>query len=245
MRQALVIARHTLAEHIRSWQFLVEVLPAAAIVALFFKYVPLKGNYAQFAAIVGLYLLLQAVVTTALIFSAAARARSYSVLARLERRWPFFLGKLLAAITAVGVTYLLLLAYLLLTRLLGFAAGQDARFLLGMGSLAMLLNVVTVSTFTALVMPLTARALVRYIVLGLFALSVFSYSVADVPSQLRLLVAPFQALTFPILYVYTLAHNPDLSTTSLVALAANVIYLLLALLLARAFFRRRELLFAP
>lgn len=244
MRSIFTITGHTISEHLRSWQFLAELLPAAGIIAVFFKYVPIHGNYDQFAAIVGAYLLLQAILTTALIFTSAAKARSYPVLARLTTRWPFFVGKLLAALLLVFATYALLLAYLLPTRLLSFTPEQDPWFYLLVGSGAMLLNVLTISALTALAMPLISGSAVRLIILALFALSIFSYSVADVPTQLRFLVAPFNALTFPILFTYQLAHNPQFESWTPIALAANLLYLVVALLLAHYFFSRRELLLA-
>ena len=244
MRSIFTITGHTISEHLRSWQFLAELLPAAAIVAIFFKYQSDKGTYNEFAAIIGAYTVLQAIITTALIFTSATRARSYPVLARLTTRWPFYVGKLLAAILLVFATYALLLAYLLPTRLLTFAPEQNPWLYLAVGSGAMLLNVVTISAITALAMPLISRSVVRLTILGLLALSVFSYSVADVPTQLRFLVAPFNALTFPMLFTYQLAHNPEYQSWTLLALATNLLYLLIALLLARYFFSRRELLLA-
>ncbi len=244
MRSTFTITGHTISEHLRSWQFLAELLPAAAIVAIFFKYASDKGTYNEFAAIIGAYTVLQAVFTTALIFASATKARSYPVLARLTTRWPFFIGKLLAAILLVFATYTLLLAYLLPTRLLSFAPDQNPWFYLPVGSGAMLLNVVTLSTITALAMPLVSRSAVRLTILALFALSVFSYSVADVPTQLRFLVAPFNALTFPFLFTYQLAHNPAFESWTPLALATNLLYLIIALLVARYSFSRRELLLA-
>lgn len=244
MRQIFAITGHTISEHFRSWQFLAELLPPAAIIALFFKYVPLNGNYDQFAATIGAYLILQAVLTTALIFSQANRARSYTVLAHLASRWPFLFAKLIASILLVFASYALLLAYLLPTHLLSFAAGENGWLDLLVGSSAMILNVITISAITALAMPVVSGSTVRLIILALLALSVFSYSIADIPTQLRFLVAPLNALTFPFLFTYQLAHHPEFQPWTAVALATNLLYLVLALLLARFFFSRRELLLA-
>jgi hypothetical protein len=244
MRQIFTLTGHTLSEHFRSWQFLAELLPPAAIIALFFKYVSQSGNYDQFAATIGAYLILQSVLTTALIFAQANHARSYTVLAHLASRWPFFVAKLLASILLVFASYVLLLAYLLPTRLLSFAPGENAWFDLLLGSGAMLLNVVTICAITALVMPLVSGSTLRLLILTLLALSVFSYSVADIPQPLRFLAAPFNALTFPFLFTYQLAHHPEFQPWTPLALATNLLYLVLALLLARFFFSRRELLLA-
>ncbi len=264
MRQTRLIANHALAKQLRSWQFLLALLPAIAVITFLFKD-RYKADVDFYGTMIGGYLIAQTVLTTSLVFRAAAQHTAYPVIARLRTRTPYLLGNLLAAMLPIwllwgGITcYLLGFQYLALVRPRGLDVAlvqmQSALGSLGqtlglgwcsvlvllLAGLAMLLACAVVATLTTLVMPLVSPRWLLLLLVSLVAFSLYSFS-PDMPASLKVVGQPFGALLFPILVLYDLCRTAHFQPWTGIAVAAALTYVVGGLALARYLFARRDLL---
>ncbi len=235
---AVTVARLTLESYLRSRWMLVEFsLVLAFLAILFFPYLE---NTAYFNGTSNYALGAIAILGAIIMVRQATSARTYLVLARLNRRASYSRGLMIVAVIMRLPIYIF---YLILV--LAFHRLTDPTFgTLFWGGIGILVNTMLVALLiVALCTPIATR-LKRMAFLAYLVVMLFSFKpIIPIPTWLDALLSITQIPLWPVAVIYTMSTDGTFSLIDLPAFLLIVCYALLIVLIAGRWLEKRELQF--